>query len=146
MSAVRGHLKDTSEKLRFAFSDLRAVDEEVAALTAGVGSLPLSEAATRVSKGARTAVALASRILKAAEAAEAAVGKAALAVVAAREKKEAAEKAATAAAQAAAAAAKTAATAAAEAAALEAKINSSCSQMYYFERLFSGVVAARNDF
>eukprot|EP00903_Cladosiphon_okamuranus_P020677 g18986.t1 len=100
MAAVRENLKHTSEKLRFAFSDLRKVDEEVAALLAGVGGFPLSEAATRVSKGARTAGELASRILKAA------AGKAALAVVTAREKREVAEnKAATAAAAQAAAAA-----------------------------------------
>lgn len=118
MAAVRENLKDTSEKLRVAFSDLRAIDEEVTALTAGAGDLPLSEAAANVSQGAGLAADVASRVLEAAKVAEAAAGIAAAAVTAAREKKAAASKAAAAAVAAAAAAE-------AEAVALEVKISPS---------------------
>lgn len=48
MAAVRQRLVDASDKLKF--SDLKAIDDEVSALTIGVGGLPLSEGAARVSQ------------------------------------------------------------------------------------------------
>eukprot|EP00903_Cladosiphon_okamuranus_P020900 g19193.t1 len=122
MAAVRKQLAGASEELRTAFSDLRAIDEEVSELTAGVGDLPLSEAAARVSQGARTAVAVASKVMKAAEAAGAVASKAATVVAAAQAAKSEADKEAAVAAQAAAVAAQKAAAAAEEVAALEVKI------------------------
>ena len=82
MAEAREHLIDTSDKLRLAFSDIIAIDGDVAALTTGVGRLPLSEAAARVAQGARTAAAVASKLLGAAEAAEAAASEAEAAVTA----------------------------------------------------------------
>ena len=119
MAAVRTQLVDTSGNLRLAFSDLRAIDEEVAALTTGVVGLPLSEAAARASQGARTAATVASRVLKAAEAAETAASAAEAAMKAAQEAKATAENTAAAAAEAAARAGQTAAAAASKLAALE---------------------------
>ena len=146
MAAVRGHLTDTSEKLTLVFSNLRAFDEEVGALAAGVARLPLSEAAARVSQVATAAAAAASRVLRAAEIAKTVAGKASAAVTAAREAKEAAEKeaeaaadAAAAAAQRASAAARKAAAAAATAAALEVKIQPSASSDNTCVRSFGGL-------
>lgn len=93
MAATRERLEDASDKLRLAFSDLRVIDDEVTALTAGVGDRPLSEAAARVSQGASAAATVASRILQAAEVAEVAAGKAAAAVTAARGARAEAEQA-----------------------------------------------------
>lgn len=118
MPEARKHLISTSDKLRLAFADLKAIGEEVVALTAGVGGLPLSEAAARVSQGARTATAVASRVIKAAEVAEAAASKAVAAVTAAQNAKTEAA----AAAEAAAIATKRAAAAAEAAEALDVKI------------------------
>lgn len=92
MAAVREELVDTSNKLKLAFSDLEAIDDKVAALTVGVGDLPLSEAAARVSQGARSAVAMASKVMTAAELAQAAAGKAAAAAAKASEETKAAVK------------------------------------------------------
>lgn len=83
MAAVRQRLTDASDKLRTAFSGLNAIGDELEALTVGGGGLPLSEAAARVSQGARTATAIASTVLKAAKAAEAAAGDATAAVISA---------------------------------------------------------------
>lgn len=119
MAAVRKEVVDTAYKLRIAFSDLKATGAEVAALTVGVGGLPLSEAAAGVSRGARRATAVASKILGAAQAAEAAAGKAAAAVTAAEQAKAAAAEAEAAAAKAVAVATQKAKAAAVAAAALE---------------------------
>ncbi len=69
-----------SAKLRLAIADLTAIDGEVAELSAGVDTIPLSQAAARVSQGAKIAEAAASRILKTAKAASAAATKAAAVV------------------------------------------------------------------
>ena len=121
MAEVREHLIDTSNKLRLAFSNLIAVGEEVKALTVDVGHLRLSEAAARVSQGARTASAVASQLSRAAKAAEAAASKAEAAARAV----EKAKAEAAAAAEAAAIAVQKAARAAEAAAALEVKIEPS---------------------
>lgn len=121
MPGARENLAHASERLRLAFSDLKAVDEVFLVPTAGLAILPLSEAAEKVSQGARTAADVASRVLKAAEVAEAAASKAAAAVKAVqRAKAEAA-----AAAEAAAVATQKAAAAAEAAKALEVKIQPS---------------------
>lgn len=118
MADAREHLIDTSGKLTLALSDLRETNDHVAALATGVGDLSLSDAAARVSQGARTAAAAASRVLKAAEAAEMAAAKAAAAVTAV----EKAKADAAAAAETAAIATQEAAAAAQAVAALEVKI------------------------
>lgn len=115
-------MTDASDKLRLAFSDLQAIDCEVAALASGVGVLPLPEAAGRVLRGAKTAATVASTVLKAAEAAEAAAGKAAAVMTAAEEANAVAERAATEAAEAVTGAAQTAGAATLAAATLEVKI------------------------
>lgn len=60
-----------SDKLRAAFSDLQAVDEDVIACMTGVGTLPLPQATTRVSQAAHMAKTAALAVLEAAEAADA---------------------------------------------------------------------------
>ena len=80
MAAPREHLAATSEKLRRAVSDFDVVSEELAMLNESVGNLPLSEVAARLSQGATSAAAVASRVLDAAKAAEAAAKKEAAAV------------------------------------------------------------------
>lgn len=94
MPAVREELVEAVDKLRLAFLDLKTIDADVTALTAGVGDLTLSESVRRVSQAARAAAALASRVLKPAEVAQAVGGKATTMVTAAREAKAAAEQAA----------------------------------------------------
>jgi len=122
MAEARKHLTDASDKLKLAVSGLKAVGQEVGALTAGVGLLPLSEAAARVSQGAETATKAASGVMKAAEAAVAAACEAEATVAAAQEAKAEAAKLAAAAVEAAAAAASAAEKAAGAVAALEGKI------------------------
>ncbi|CAM9171891.1 unnamed protein product [Ectocarpus sp. 12 AP-2014] len=72
MEAARERLTDTSEKLRLAFASLHAADEEFVARTTGVGTLPLSQATSRVSQAAGMAKTVALTVLKAAEEAMAA--------------------------------------------------------------------------
>lgn len=80
MAAARERLTEASDKLRLAFASLHAVDEEVVARTTGVGTLPLSQATTRVSQAAGMAKTVALTVLKAAEVAEEAATTAATAV------------------------------------------------------------------
>lgn len=72
MVVARERLGDSSKKLRFAFSSLQAVDEEVVACTAGVATLPLFQATARLSEAASMAKTAALTVLKAAETAKAA--------------------------------------------------------------------------
>ena len=116
---------DASAKLRLAISDLKAVDEEIAALSTGMDALPLSQVAARVSKGAKIAETAASRVLRAAEAADAASTKTTEVIVAAEvaaAEAAAAQAAVVQAADKAAAAAQAAQAAAAAAAALEVEV------------------------
>ncbi|CAN0260621.1 unnamed protein product, partial [Scytosiphon promiscuus] len=122
-AAAREHLADTSSKLRLAFSDLHAINNQIEVLTAGVDGDSLSEAAARVQQAAEMAKSQASWVLKAAGAAEAAASKAVTIVAEAEAAQAAASKAAEAAARAeevAAHAAQRAAKAGAAAAALMA--------------------------
>jgi len=119
MAATRKQLMGASAKLRLTIADLKAVDEEVEALHVNVDTLLLSQAAARISQGAKIAATAATRVLKAAKAAGAAATKAAVdvakaeaAAAQAAEEVAAAEAAKVAAAQAAAQAAEQAAEAA----------------------------------